>query len=133
MARRIRVGGPNGWTNVTSDRGTLDSVRLYVTRGIRVMVNLAMMPGAQQSEPHAAAVATILSSGEFDPRAKLTELQWQRVQGLLSAFAGFESGVLGKMVSPDTLRHWGEMLGHPIWRESVLSSARVVIGFDDDR
>ena len=133
MARRIRLGGPKGWTNVTSDRGTLDSVRLYVTRGIPLMVNLAMTPAAHQTDPSAAAVATILSSGEFDPRAKLTELQWQRVQRLLSAFAGFESGVLGKMVSLDTLRHWSEMLGHPLWRESVLMSARVVIGFDDDR
>jgi hypothetical protein len=127
------LDAPQGWTSASSEGGTLDSVRSYVARGIPIMVMLAMTPAAHQAEPTAAAMASLIGSGEISPGSNLTQSQLQHVQDLTSTNAGFGSGILGKMVSADTLRHWGDVLGQPIWQETVFEPARVAIGFDDDR
>jgi len=126
---------PTGWTTMGGEGGTLDSLRSLVARGIPIVVNLAMTPAAHQAEPNAAAMATMVGSGELaSASTKLTEQQWARAQQLLSEYGfGIWSGVLGKMVPADTLRRWGELLGIKTWQESVLQTRRVVIGYDDER
>ncbi len=129
------LGAPPGWTSTWGEDGTLDSLRSLVSRGIPIVVNLAMTPAAHQAEPNAAAMATLIGSGELaSPSTKLTQHQWEHAQPLLSEYGfGIWSGVLGKMVPADTLRRWGEVLGIKTWQESVLQTRRVVIGYDDQR
>lgn len=124
---------PKGWTTANGQTGTLDSLRSYVFRGIPVFVMLALTPAAHQAEPTMAAMASLIGSGQLSPGANLTQSQFQHVQEMVSTNAGFGSDVLGKMASADTLRHWGALMGQPIWQESVFETARVAIGFDDDR
>ena len=124
---------PSGWTTSGGVGGTMDSVRSYVARGIPIMVIAALTPIAHQVEPMAAAMATVVGSGQLTGGGNLTASQGRHVQDLVSEYAGFGSGVMGKMVAPDTLRHWGELLGQDISQETLFEAARVVIGYDDVR
>ena len=127
------AGAPEGWTNAGGEGVTLDSLRSYIARGIPVIVNLAMTPVAHFADPNAAAIATMLGSGRLAGGANLTKQQYEQGQQLVAQYAGIWSGVLGKMVPPDTLRTWSDRLGTKVWQESLLLSSRVVIGYDDDR
>ena len=122
-----------GWTSAGGEGGKLDSIRSYVARGIPIVVNLAMTPAAHPAEPNAAALATLIGSGELRAGSNLTQQQWEHAQQLLTQYAGISSGVLGKMADLDTLRRWGDLLGQKIWQESVLLTSRVVVGYDDER
>ena len=104
-----------------------------MARGIPIVVNLAMTPAAHPAEPNAAALATLIGSGELRAGSNLTQQQWEHAQQLLTQYAGISSGVLGKMADLDTLRRWGDLLGQKIWQESVLLTSRVVVGYDDER
>jgi hypothetical protein len=124
---------PEGWTSAGGEGASLDTLRSYVARAIPVVVNLAMTPVAHPVEPDVAAMARLIGSGELAAGSKLTQPQWEHAQQLLAEYGGIWSGVLGKMVAPDTLRRWGDRLGMTPWRESVFLSSRVVIGYDDER
>ncbi len=123
---------PGGWTS-TEGRGTLDSIRSYAARGIPLFVQLQITPVAHQAEPTLAALGTLRSSGELSSITSFTQAQYERVQAVRSGLVGFGSGVMGKMASADTLRHWADLLGQPTWQESMLATPRVVVGYDDDR
>src|SRR5260370_796739 len=97
---------PDDW-NTAEGVGTLDSVRSYIAHGIPLFVRLELTPFAHQVEPNVAALGTLSDAGDKVSPQQVTPSQWERVQALLSDFAGFGSNVMGKMVSADTLRHWG--------------------------
>lgn len=124
---------PEGWTSAGGEGASLDSLRSYVARGIPIIVKLAMTPVAHFVEPNVAALATLVGSGVGAAGSNLTQQQFEQGQQLVAQYAGIWSGVLGKMVAPDTLRRWGDALGTKVWQESVLLSSRVVVGYDDDR
>src|SRR5260370_11690536 len=126
------LAAPEDW-NTAEGVGTLDSVRSYIAHGTPLFVRLELTPFAHQVEPNVAALGTLSDAGDKVSPQQVTQSQWERVQALLSDFAGFGSNVMGKMVSADTLRRWGGLINQPTWQESVFQTPRVAIGYDDDR
>src|SRR2546423_1856220 len=108
---------PRGWTQRAGDGGSVDSLKSDVSRGIPVIVCLAMTPIAHNPGPGAAAMMAMSDSTTRAP-----------VEG-----GGSASGVLGEMVALDTLRRWGQVLGAETLRESMFMACRVVIGYDEPR
>jgi Ankyrin repeats (many copies) len=92
---------------------TINELKQFIAQGIPVLVAPAMTP-----------VAHIISP-VFMGLAAMNHL---KVGG-----EGLYSGVLGKMLSFEAITQLEESLKLKVSRESLLFSARVVIGYDDDR
>ena len=106
-----------GWTQRGAYGGSVDSLKADVSRGIPVIVCLAMTPIAHNPGPAAAAMMAMSDSTARDAVQR----------------GGSASGVLGQMVALDTLRRWGKVVGTETLRESGFMACRVVIGYDDPR
>jgi tetratricopeptide (TPR) repeat protein len=106
-----------GWTQRGGDSGSVESLKTEVSRGIPVIVCLAMTPIAHNPGPGAAAMMAMSDSTVRDALQR----------------GGWSSGVLGQMVALDTLRRWGQVVGTETLRESAFMACRVVIGYDDPR
>jgi tetratricopeptide (TPR) repeat protein len=129
--------GPSGWAIVKEGEATsLEEVKSFVAQGIPVLVSPALTPVAHTPNPAIGAMATMLAAKEItiqpDGRASLTRSAADRYGQLVAERGGPSSGVLGKMEPLETFRSWEDLLRRPAW-ESLFMSARVVIGYDDDR
>jgi hypothetical protein len=106
---------PGGWGTVEEGKAKdFTELKALIARGIPVHVSTAMTPWAHTVYPVTAALAVVMHEFKFPEE-------------------GPQSGVLGRMVSLETMRQL-ELLQPEIspW-DSVLISDRVVIGYDDDR
>src|SRR5438045_3834549 len=106
-----------GWARRSGENESVDSLKAVVSRGIPVVVCLAMTPIAHNPGPGAPA---IMAMSDSTTRMKLGS-------------GDSSSGALGQMFALDTLRRWAQVLGGETLRESMFMACRVVIGYDEPR
>ncbi len=126
--------GPGGWGVVENRKGkSVDELKPSIARGIPIFVYQALTPVAHIPTPVVAAYIEafgVEKAKETFSRGSKFEMSKEQYKQFKSAMEGesSRSGVFRKMESLDTLRQIGKIS----W-ESLLQSARVVIGYNDER
>ncbi len=126
--------GQGGWGIVEERKGkSIDELKPLIARGIPIFVLTALTPVAHIPNPVAVAQIEVFglekTKEAYERGGKLTmsKEQYNRLKSVIETESPW-SGVFRKMESLDIMRQIGKFA----W-ESLFSSDRVVIGYNDDR